>query len=47
MLQHYAYHRVCCWYDYRVLTLEDIWYEEQVGLVATNMLQQVHMLGEG
>ncbi|XP_023551844.1 transcription factor bHLH157-like isoform X2 [Cucurbita pepo subsp. pepo] len=34
-------------YAYRVLTLEDIWYEEQVGLVAANMLQQVHMLGEG
>ncbi|XP_038876567.1 transcription factor bHLH157 [Benincasa hispida] len=30
-----------------LLTLEDIWYEEQVGLVASNMLQQVHMLGEG
>ncbi|KAG6596682.1 Transcription factor LHW, partial [Cucurbita argyrosperma subsp. sororia] len=30
-----------------LLTLEDFWYEEQVGLVATNMLQQVHMLGEG
>lgn len=30
-----------------LLTLEDIWYEEQVGMVAANMLQQVHMLGEG
>lgn len=34
-------------YACRLLTLEDIWYEEQVVLVAANMLQQVHMLGEG
>ncbi|XP_022145252.1 transcription factor bHLH155 isoform X2 [Momordica charantia] len=30
-----------------LLTLEDIWYEEQVGLIAANMLHQVHILGEG
>ncbi|XP_022965313.1 transcription factor bHLH157-like isoform X1 [Cucurbita maxima] len=46
---HWSYGVFWC-FDRRnsmVLTLEDIWYEEQVGLVAANMLQQVHMLGEG
>ncbi|XP_050230332.1 transcription factor bHLH157 [Mercurialis annua] len=29
-----------------LLTMEDVYYEEEMGVVVNNMLQQVHMLGE-
>ena len=35
------------WDVTRLLTMEDAYYEEEMGVVVNNMLLEAHMLGEG